>query len=245
MDWLLMWGVTQAVGFAFKPILEDLAKDAAKDWAKDLFKNSLKNVLRLPTEEPIDIAAGKALKEFLQLVQQELEDAEIGEAELQQYINPLKQFIKKEPVKKILGSAFDEDCQYLDVGILAKAWNELNLLTLPNDFDWERVSKRYQKKVKAIIRESTELRTLLDSQNLQAAQESLQDMAGITTDFDLIKYREGIREQYGNLRLDSLDTSGSAYNELKLWRIFIEQNVREVRRFCHRFTKSRRIIKHD
>ena len=32
-DWLALWGVTQAVGFVFKPILEDLAKDAAKDWA--------------------------------------------------------------------------------------------------------------------------------------------------------------------------------------------------------------------
>ena len=38
LDWLAIWGVTQAVGFVFKPIFEDLAKDAAKDWAKDLLK---------------------------------------------------------------------------------------------------------------------------------------------------------------------------------------------------------------
>ncbi|HEY9851265.1 MAG TPA: hypothetical protein V6D28_17485 [Leptolyngbyaceae cyanobacterium] len=36
IDRLLAWGVTQAVGFAFKPILEDLAKEATKDWAKDI-----------------------------------------------------------------------------------------------------------------------------------------------------------------------------------------------------------------
>jgi len=30
IEWLEIWGVTSAVGFLFKPILEDLAKDAAK-----------------------------------------------------------------------------------------------------------------------------------------------------------------------------------------------------------------------
>ena len=40
-DWLVIWEVTQGVGFLFKPILEDLAKDAAKDYIKDFFKTSL------------------------------------------------------------------------------------------------------------------------------------------------------------------------------------------------------------
>ncbi len=66
VDLLTIWGVTQAVGFVFKPILEDLAKDATKDWAKDIFKDCLKNVVRLPKKKPLEIAAGKALKEFLQ-----------------------------------------------------------------------------------------------------------------------------------------------------------------------------------
>ena len=70
VDWLAVWGVANAVGFVFKPILEDLAKDAAKDYTKDLFKDCLKSVLRLPKKEPLDIAAGTALTEFLQLVQQ-------------------------------------------------------------------------------------------------------------------------------------------------------------------------------
>jgi predicted NACHT family NTPase len=224
----MLWGVTQAVGFAFRPIMEDLAKDAAKDWAKDLFKERFNKVLHLLDKDPLRIAAGKALKEFLQLVQEELQNAKITQEELQQYIQPLKQFINDKSVKKTLGSAFNEDCQYLDVE-LAQAWNELKLLALPNDFDWLLVGKLYQRKVKAIILESPELRNLFDSQNLQAAQESLQEIAGISPDFDLKKYQEGIQEQYGNLRLDSLDTDGSAYNQLKLWRIFIEQNVREVR----------------
>lgn len=31
MNWLAIWGVTQAVGFIFKPIFEELAKDIAKN----------------------------------------------------------------------------------------------------------------------------------------------------------------------------------------------------------------------
>jgi hypothetical protein len=40
LDWLALWGVTQAVGFVFKPVLEDLAKSTAKGWVSDYFKKS-------------------------------------------------------------------------------------------------------------------------------------------------------------------------------------------------------------
>jgi predicted NACHT family NTPase len=232
LDWLAVWGVTSAVGLVFKPILEDLAKDATKDWAKDLMKDSLKNVLRLPSKEPVDIAAGKALKEFLQLVQDELEDADLSEAGLKQYIKPLKQFIKDKSVKEILGSAFKDDCQVLDAATLAKTWNQLNLRSLPDEFEWERVAKRYLKKVKALVRESDELRALLDSQKLEGIEQNTRELAGIVTEFDLERYQEGLRERYGNLNLDSLDTSIYDYRErLKVWQIFIAQNVRECQEF--------------
>ncbi|MFN6571704.1 HEAT repeat domain-containing protein [Dendronalium sp. ChiSLP03b] len=228
VDWLAVWGVTQAVGFAFKPIFEDLAKDAAKDWAKDLLKGIPKNILQQLKKEDIEIAAGKALKEFLQLMQQELEDADLEEAELQQYTKPLNNFINNKSLTEILGHPFQPDCQCLDSKVLANTWYEMNLLMLPNEFEWERLTKRYLKKVKAIIRESDELRSILDSQNLEEAKDTLKQIAGVPIDFDLPGYQEGLRERYGNLKLDSLDTTGYAYNELKLWRMFIALNVREV-----------------
>ncbi len=232
LDWLAVWGVTSAVGLVFKPILEDLTKDATKDWAKDLMKDSLKNVLRLPSKEPVDIAAGKALKEFLQLVQDELEDADISEAELKQYIKPLKQFINNKSVKEILGSAFKDDCQVLDAATLAKTWNQLNLLSLPDEFDWKQVGKRYVKKVKAIVRESDELRAILDSQKLEGIEQNTRELAGIVPEFDLRRYQEGLKERYSNLNLDSLDTSVYDYREkLKVWQVFIAQNVRECQDF--------------
>ncbi|MBW4494896.1 MAG: HEAT repeat domain-containing protein [Oscillatoria princeps RMCB-10] len=231
VDWLVVWGVTQAVGFAFKPILEDLAKDAGKDFVKDLFKDCLKSVLHLPSKEPLEIAAGKALKYFLQLVQQELEDADVDEQGVKDYTQPLKQFIKDTSVAEILGSAFKEDCPRLDTRTLSQTWKDLNLPALPDNFDWERVAKRYLKRAKAIRQESDELREIISSQNLDSAAESLRQQTGITPDFDLRKHQEGIRERYGNLKLDSFDTTGSAYNALKLWRMFIPQNVRESQEF--------------
>ncbi|MBD2449241.1 HEAT repeat domain-containing protein [Nostoc sp. FACHB-152] len=228
VDWLAVWGITQAVGFAFKPIFEDLAKDVAKDWAKDLLKSIPKNILQQLTKEDIEVAAGKALKEFLQLMQQELEDSDIEESELQQYTQPLNQFIHDQTLTDILSNTFQPDCQSLDTQVLSHTWYKINLPNLPPKFDWERLTKRYLKKVKAIIRESDKLRPILDSQNLEQVKNSLQELTDIAPDFDLPGYQEGLRERYGNLKLDSLDTTGYAYNELKLWRMFIAQNVREV-----------------
>ncbi|MDJ0555631.1 MAG: HEAT repeat domain-containing protein, partial [Microcoleaceae cyanobacterium MO_207.B10] len=227
-DWLAIWGVTQAVGFVFKPILEDLAKDAAKDYAKDFFKSSIGNVIKgLTNKEPLQKATGKAIKEFLELVQQELEDADLDETQLKQYTKPLKQFIKTSAIAATLGRAFQDDIKVLDTKTLATVANEINLV-LPDEFNWERVGKRYLKKAKAIRIESDELREILNAENLDKLANQNSE---IKPDFDLRKHQEGIREQYGNLKLESLDTSGYGYNELKLWRMFIPQNVRESQEF--------------
>ncbi|MGB3509173.1 MAG: HEAT repeat domain-containing protein [Microcoleaceae cyanobacterium] len=228
VEWLAIWGVTQAVGFVFKPILEDLAKDAAKDYAKDFFKSSIGNVIKgLTNKEPLQKATGKAIKEFLELVQQELEDADLDDGQLKQYIKPLKQFIKNPAVVEILGSAFQNEVTILDTKILATIGNKI-YPSLPDNFNWGRVGKLYLKKAKAIRIESDELRKILDSENLDKLANQNTE---IKPEFDLEKYQEGIREQYGNLKLESLDTSGYAYNELKLWRMFIPQNVRESQEF--------------
>ncbi|MEM6404037.1 MAG: NACHT domain-containing NTPase, partial [Cyanobacteria bacterium P01_D01_bin.116] len=235
MDLLVVWGVAQAAGFVFKPILEELSKDlgnivkdAAKDWTKDLFKGIPRNAFKRLQKQDIDIAAGKALKEFLLLVQRELEDAEIEDEELKQFVKPFKTFIRNKDVKEILGSAFKYECETLDTNKLEIQWYELNLPALPSEYDWKRIGRRYLKKVKAIIHDSDKLRVILDSQNIEAIKYNTQETAGIIPAFDLLGYQEAIKETYGKLKLESLDTTGYAYNELKLWGMFIAQNVREV-----------------
>nr|WP_322681385.1 HEAT repeat domain-containing protein [Nostoc sp. DedQUE03]MDZ7976870.1 HEAT repeat domain-containing protein [Nostoc sp. DedQUE03] len=229
LDWLAIWGVTQAAGLIFKPILEDLAKDAAKDWAKDLLKGIPGNILEKLKKEDIEIAAGKALKEFLQLVQEDLKGGELSEDEIKKYTQPIKQFLKNQEVKEILGNAFKDNNPAIDTNRLQAIWDKINISNpLPDDFNWKRVAKKYLQKVKEIIQGIPELRDIHDSQNLDKIKDILESNAQKITTFDLVKYQEGIRECYGNLKLDSLDTSGYAYNELKLWRIFTAQNVRET-----------------
>ncbi|MFE1744913.1 NACHT domain-containing protein, partial [Coleofasciculus sp. H7-2] len=232
MDWLLVWGVYTVAGFVFTEVLAPLARGVLEDYVKDFFKDSIKDFTGLFQKDTLQKAAGKALKEFLQLVQQELESADLSEEQLKQYTKSLNKFINDASVKKILGSAFQYDCQAIDTKELSKIWYRLDLLSLPEDFDWGRIGKLYLNKVKAIIRESDELRTILDSQNLEAIQQSTKELAGISPEFDLKRYQEGLQERYGNLNLDSLDTSVYDYREkLKVWQIFLAQNVRECQEY--------------
>nr|NMG09376.1 NTPase [Brasilonema sp. UFV-L1] len=232
MDLLTAWGVSTAVGFLFQPVMkqfaQDLGKDLLKDILKDVFKGIPSQILQKLKKEEIDIAAGKALKEFLSLVQQELQDADIPDNQVRDYNKPLEKFLNEKRVKEILGTPFQDECNALDTRNLQHIWYEENLLPLPNDFDWTKLGKRYVKKVKAIIQDSSELRAILDSKNLEKIAENTTETAGIIPDFNLKQYQEAIRECYANLNLSSIETTGYAYNELRLWRMFIPQNVREV-----------------
>jgi predicted NACHT family NTPase len=228
LDWLAIWGVSQAVGVLVYPILQDLAKEGAKDFAKDFFKDSLKNVV-LREKDPRQIAAGKAIKEFLQLVQQQLKfRCKLPDAEIKQYIQEVKTFIRNPSIKKILGQAFDANCESLDARTLEDTWNKLQLRPMPPNFNWGSLTDQYLMKVQEILWESEDLRSILDSQNLEYIQQNTQEMAGIPSGFKLEQYREAILERYENLNLESLDTSGYAYNEVRLWKMFVAQNVREV-----------------
>ncbi|MEH1941954.1 MAG: HEAT repeat domain-containing protein [Nostoc sp.] len=229
LDWLAIWGVTQAAGLIFKPILEDLAKDAAKDWAKDLLKGIPGNILKKLKKEDIEIAAGKALKEFLQLMQQQLKvRCKLAETEIKDYTKDIKEFIRDKSVAEILGQAFDINCESLDAKTLEDSWNRLQLKPLPPKFNWQSLTEQYFTQVQELLLDSKELHHILELQKLSDIEINTKEIAGVIVDFNLVKYQEGIRERYGNLKLDSLDTSGYAYNELKLWRIFTAQNVRET-----------------
>jgi HEAT repeat protein/energy-coupling factor transporter ATP-binding protein EcfA2 len=231
IDWLVVWGVTQAAGFVFKPILEDLAKDAAKDFGKDFFKDCLKKVIHLPEHDLQKEAYGKALKIFLELIQDELQETGHKEAIIKQYIPFLKKFIDREEVAAALGMAFDVECKAIDTALLVRTWAALNSPLLPEDMDWDFVCKSYIKSVRKLVQKSDKLRPIFEVQTLDKIADATQELAGIAPAFDLGKYAEGLREQYGNLKLESLDTTGVYYNELKLWKIFIPQNLRECQEF--------------
>lgn len=226
VDWLVAWGVKELTGFVFQDILLGLAQGRLEDYASDLFCDCISNLATLASKYELNVAAGRALKEFLRLLQEELETWGCAQADLKQYKKALNQFIYAKSVKKILGTAFKEDCKALDTAGLAKTWENLGLPPLPSQFDWEAIGKQYLRKVKALIRESEELRSILDSQNLEAIRRSAEELAGIAPNFDLQQYRESIRKVYGHLNLDALSTDAYEY-KLRLWQVFVPQNARE------------------
>ena len=228
IEWLIAWGSSEAVKFIAKEVIGELTKGAAEDYVKDLLKQGISDVVGgIANKEPLKKATKQAIKDFLDLGKQELENYEFSESELKEYSKYFKNFIKEGSVLEVLISAFDNSLKILDTYKLAATWNEINP-PLPNNFDWEFLAKQHQRNVKNIIRQSAELRGILDSINLeQLANQKIE----IRPEFDLKKYKEGIREQYGNLKLESLETSGYGYDELKLWQMFIPQNVRESQEF--------------
>ncbi len=229
MEWLVSWVASNAVGFLVKSILnEDFAKDLAKDYAKDFFKTGLQNATKIFREKPIQQAVAEALNKFLQLIEDELKFCQLADNDINKFNQPLKRFISHQSVKEILGKAFDSNCTRLDYQSLESIWQTLNLPELPADFHWQAVTDSYVAKCQQMLTESQALRDILNSRNLQAIQINTQEEAGIIPNFDLQQYQEAIRERYVNLKLDSLDTSGYAYNELRLWSIFVTPNVREV-----------------
>ncbi len=114
-----------------------------------------------------------AVTEFLQLMQQDLDDSELAEDEIKKYEQPLNKFLKHPESRGILGTAFKDDCQAIDTKKLEAIWYQLNAsYPLPDDFNWKRIAKKYPQKVKDIIIELPELREILDSRNLDKIQKT-------------------------------------------------------------------------
>lgn len=215
--------VKEAGTFLFSDVLLPLVQDASKDYVKDFFKTNISHLASIGNLQPLQKAASQAIKEFLLLFQEELEYLGIDRKEIKKlYINSLKKFVYNDKVKAILGKAFDSNCHNIDITSLQSIWQELNLPYLPENFDWEQIGKSYLRKVKGIIKESDQLRSILDSENLQAIRSVVEDQAPISVDFDMQKYKESIKEFYGYLKLDNLHTSGYEYR-IALWKMFIPQ----------------------
>lgn len=160
MDLLTIWGVTSAVGMVFKPILEELAKDASKDWVKDFFKGSWASVTK---RDPLDKAAGQAIKAFCELVQDELEELGLEADRIKGYLPSLRRLIRSKHGREVLGSPFREEWDLQD---LLAVWRQLRLDPVPEGFDWLGVQRRYLRMIQKIQREDPELQRILDSEIL-------------------------------------------------------------------------------
>ena len=240
-----------------QPILTELAKAALDDYVKDFLKGCIKDVEGLAKKPFAQNAVRDAIKDFIILFEQELERSGLEKKQIQQYLQPLKQFIKQSPVRQVLGSAFQANCRVLNTRILAQSWqtltlqhpvrqnlptftrivpsnffNERPVASLPDAFSWERVAEKYLASVKSIREQNAELREILTAQNLDGILGRLTDSGPIPADFNLESYQEGLREQYQYLDLGNLDTrSGEYERQLTVKEIFIPQNARSCQEY--------------
>ncbi|MBO0349679.1 HEAT repeat domain-containing protein, partial [Phormidium pseudopriestleyi FRX01] len=124
--------------FAFKLIVEK-----TENWGQD--------TVTLPENLPRSEAGEKALSEFLQVMQLELEDARLEESQVQEYREPLTEFVSQPLVQETLLGVFDKDCKTISTDTLAQTWTQLNLTALPEGFNWEAVARIYFKQIKAFV----------------------------------------------------------------------------------------------
>ncbi|MBE8987926.1 HEAT repeat domain-containing protein [Nostoc sp. LEGE 12450] len=230
VEWFTLWIGQKAVGFLVKTIIsEEFFKDLVKDYSKDFFKHIFNNAVTVPfKQEPLQKAVVMALTEFLQLMQQQLKvRCKLSEAEIQNYAEDINKFIRDKSVKEILGQAFDIKCDSLDFKTLADSWKRLQIQPLPPKFNWQTITEQYLIQVQDILSDSEELRYILELQKLSSIDKTLKENTDIPKDFNLPQYLETIRERYGNLKLDSLETTAREH-PVNLWQMFIPQNVRQV-----------------
>ena len=179
---LTTWGATAAWGI-FGPVLEKLAKDVANDAAKNYVGKCFGSVLSPLNKKPLTKAVGLAVKELLKLLEDELLDAEPEHRELEAMREAVADFLEQEPVQQAFGRLFLEPNYHLDPALFAKVWQDTpDAPALPDDFSWNRISKRFSRKVEAVREDSAELRETFA--RLRSAKDSDQNVvvAGLRTD---------------------------------------------------------------
>lgn len=237
VDWLVIWGVTQTVGFVFGAVMEDLAKDTLKDYVKDFFKGRLQGLVDRFGSDPLETAMGKAIKGFLDLVQRELEDCLDDELErVQAYAESLKRLIADPAVAGVLGSAFTDGGQ-VDPRVWADRWLALKLKPLPPEFNWQKIAKRYQKYTRELIGADAELRAIAQFELVAETRDLVRDSLGPIVDFDLLAYARSLQTDHEVLPLDQLATDGGAYS-VKLWQVFLPQRARECGEYLPQLDKA-------
>ncbi|MFP4102659.1 NACHT domain-containing protein [Coleofasciculus sp.] len=212
-----------------KQIWYKLQQEKLEEYVNDFFQDCIPEEIPLASPHVLKKALLEALAEFLTTIEDELFECDLTGAEIRDtYEVAIEQFIRDDDVKTLLGKAFEIKCRVIDANQLRTIWVQRYSPDMPTGFNWDWIAKQYVKVVKRIIRNSPELEELLKLEIQESIEEQLREIAGIPPDFNLTKYQEGLRERYSILNLSSLDTTGCAYNELKLWQVFIPKNVRQV-----------------
>ena len=226
------YGIMVAASFVFKPILEEFAKDVFNDVAKDYVKACFGNVFLKQRKKSLQVALGNAVKELLTIIQSELFDCDYSKKEMKELCDSFRLFIRGKGVQKAIQLAFSHSDSHVNPDLFAQEWNQLpDAPKLPEIFSWDHISKLFIQSIRNLREEDSSLREILIAQAVAEIAHTNQEQAGLAPGFELDKYRDALRERYENLHFETLDTTGAYYNAVKLWSVFVPQNVRECKEY--------------
>ena len=214
-------------GFVLKQVL-DLGKPVLEGYVRDFFEGCLTEGVAQLKASQLKTPMAEAVGVFLQQFVEELDYHDVPESSIDHfYSRALKRFVRDGAVASVLGKAFETGCKRIDPEALEDIWISQYQpagCSFPEAFDWKGIAKNYVKAVKGIVKADGELRSLLETDLLE---QIAGNTAQLSPGFDMLAYRKSLESSYGYLKLYTLDANHSM-DQIRLWRMFIEQTVREA-----------------
>jgi hypothetical protein len=175
----------------------------------------------------------KATKQFRDLFLQELRDRGVDDRQIKQekYHKYLGKLILDRDIQALIAKSLESSVEFdLDqIDRIEQIWvakYQPSGVPFPAAFDWSLLIKKYQAAVKELKKQDEKEREILQLEATEANTKAQKSIAPIPLGFDLSEYRNSLIFSYGRLKLHTLDSTDRQY-QIKLWQIFIEQNVRE------------------
>jgi NACHT domain/HEAT repeats len=227
---LLVLGGSKLIEWVSKDVL-DFTRETAKDYFKDVFKGKIGAQFEKFQPE-LRAAVSEAIGEFIKLFVKELRAHNINDEDIEKrYLPYIKKFIRNKDLKPLLGKAFESGFKRFEdnhISQIQQIWMPYQPpeVIFPEEFEWDLLLGNYRKQVKEIRRQDEKLCRILDSEVLEEIATAIKSIIEISPGFEVDRYRASLQCSYGSLKLHTLDTTDRQY-QIKLWQMFIEQNVRE------------------
>ena len=156
------------------------------------------------------------------------------------YAKDLGAFLQHPSVQERLIEPLDGHTR-LDGDLLSGIWASLNLIAIPEDFDWGRVARRYGDAIRSQALSDDKLRPVIVAlAGLRAAQaaeknlaantraaDAIERMAPQQRAFDLGRYAMEIKREFGHLKLGSIDSDWARYeNRIRLENVYVPQSAK-------------------
>src|SRR5262249_29115246 len=149
-------------------------------------------------------------KELVELIDAELRNAGVAEAQTGAWVGDVKQFIRTRGLQDALQQAFNASNSAVDGALLTEGWRQLpEISPLPPDFSWDYVAQSFARRLRSLRQQDSDWRQILLAQAVVETSAHTRQALGVQPDFQLQNYRKALLERYANLHFDTLDTSGA------------------------------------